>query len=212
MPMDLDQRLDGGHGLSRFRCRSGAHGPAATSAGRLQKQPDLTFFYIDRLRTNCQTGRTNRDANSGHGRSFVLYRKAADDGWVPPLSVVESRWRPVGFGCHRPVMATRTSETSREAVAANKYAVVKHAERQREWTGGDYNKRHSDVIARERARFGLRCYWRRRPSRGEMSPPSNRTGFRPDAATTAHGPRFRDTQTGLDRGTGRPGERSLSAL
>ena len=43
-------------------------------------------------------------------------------------------------------------------------------------------------------------------------PPSNRTGFRPDAATTAHGPRFRDNQTGLDCGTGRPGERSLSAL
>ena len=37
-----------------------------------------------------------------------------------------------------------------------------------------------------------------------MSPPSIRTGFRPDAATTAHGPRFRDNQTGLDCGTGRP--------
>jgi hypothetical protein len=35
-----------------------------------------------------------------------------------------------------------------------------------------------------------------------MSPPSNRTGFRPDAATTAHGPRLRDKQTGLDYGTG----------
>jgi hypothetical protein len=50
-----------------------------------------------------------------------------------------------------------------------------------------------------------------------MSPPSNRAGFRPDAATTAHGPRLRDNQTrqakqGLDCGTGRPGERSLSAL
>ena len=45
-----------------------------------------------------------------------------------------------------------------------------------------------------------------------MSPPSNRTGFRPDAATTAHGPRFRDNQTGLDSGTGHSGERSLSAL
>src|ERR1700757_1791642 len=76
--------------------------------------------------------------------------------------------------------------------------IVKHAERQREWTGGDDNKRHSDVIARERVRFGLRCYWRRRPSRGEMSPPSNRSGFRPDAATTPHGPRLRDKQTGLD--------------
>ena len=32
---------------------------------------------------------------------------------------------------------------------------------------------------------------------GELSPPSNRTGFRPDAATTAHGPRFRDNQTGM---------------
>src|SRR5277367_3269436 len=39
-------------------------------------------------------------------------------------------------------------------------------------------------------RFGLRWYWRRRPSRGEMPPPSNRTGFRPDAATTARAPRF----------------------
>jgi hypothetical protein len=28
-------------------------------------------------------------------------------------------------------------------------------------------------------RLGLRWYWRRRPSRGEMPPPSNRTGFRP---------------------------------
>ena len=31
-----------------------------------------------------------------------------------------------------------------------------------------------------------------------MSPPSNRAGFRPDAATTAHGRRLRDNQTGLD--------------
>jgi hypothetical protein len=37
--------------------------------------------------------------------------------------------------------------------------MVKHAERQREWTGGDDNKRHSDVIVRERVRFGLRRYW-----------------------------------------------------
>jgi hypothetical protein len=56
-------------------------------------------------------------------------------------------------------------------------------------------KRHGDVIAGERVRFDLRCYWRRRPLGGEMSPPSNRTGFRPDAAMTAHGPRFRDNQT-----------------
>jgi hypothetical protein len=36
-------------------------------------------------------------------------------------------------------------------------------------------KRHGDVISGERVRFDLRCYWRRRPSGGEMSPPSNRT-------------------------------------
>ena len=33
--------------------------------------------------------------------------------------------------------------------------MVKHAERQREWTGGADNKRHSDVIVGERVRFGL---------------------------------------------------------
>ena len=70
-------------------------------------------------------------------------------------------------------------------------------------TGGD-RETHSDVIARERVRFGLRCYWRRRPSRDEMWPSLTRTGFRPEAAT-AHGPSFRDNQTGLDCGTGRPG-------
>jgi hypothetical protein len=62
--------------------------------------------------------------------------------------------------------------------------------------GRPREKHHSDVIARESVRFGLRCYWRRRPSRGEMSPPFNRTGFRPDAAAAAHGPRLRDNQTG----------------
>ena len=77
---------------------------------------------------------------------------------------------------------------------------------------GDREKRHGDVIAEERARFGLRCCWCRRPSRGEMSPPFNRTGFRPDAATTAHGPGLRDKQTALDRGTGRSGRAILSAL
>jgi hypothetical protein len=46
-----------------------------------------------------------------------------------------------------------------------------------------------------------------------MSPPSNRTGFRPDAAAAAHGPGFPTIKTGLDCGTGQPGgERSLSAL
>ena len=48
-------------------------------------------------------------------------------------------------------------------------------------------------------RFGLRWYWRRRPSRGEMPPPSNRTGFRPDAATTARGARF-SRQSNRSRG------------
>jgi hypothetical protein len=46
-----------------------------------------------------------------------------------------------------------------------------------------------------------------------MSPPSNRTGFRPDAAAAAHGPGFPTIKTGLDCATGQPGgERSLSAL
>jgi hypothetical protein len=48
-------------------------------------------------------------------------------------------------------------------------------------------------------RLGLRWYWRRRPSPGEMPPPSNRTGFRPDAATTARGPRL-SRQSNRSRG------------
>src|SRR5271168_4204483 len=65
--------------------------------------------------------------------------------------------------------------------------------------GGD-NERHSDVIAGERMCFGLRYYWRRRPSRGEMSPSSNRTGFsrcrndgaRAQVSRQSNGSRLRD--------------------
>jgi hypothetical protein len=81
------------------------------------------------------------------------------------------------------------------------------------WTGGDREKRHGDVIARERACFGLRCCWRRRPSRGEMYR-HHRTGPDSDHMPRRRraGPRVRDNQTGRSCGTGLPGERSLSAL
>src|ERR1700722_8938898 len=48
-------------------------------------------------------------------------------------------------------------------------------------------------------RFGLQWYWRRRPSRGEVPPPANSRAFRPDAATTARGPRF-SRQSNRSRG------------
>jgi hypothetical protein len=75
--------------------------------------------------------------------------------------------------------------------------------------GGDREKRHSDVIARERVRFGLRCYWRQAIARRNVAaiePDRIQTRCRDDGARA----RLRANQTGLDRGTGPPGEPILS--
>ena len=69
--------------------------------------------------------------------------------------------------------------------------------------GGDREKRHGDVTAKGESGFRPSMLLVPEAIEAKMSPPSNRTGFRPDAAT-ARGFRLPDNQTGLDGGTRRP--------